>query len=432
VNAYPTINVQELSMKRLLFVLSLTICFTPAVDAAEPLLQPGDYVAIIGDSITQQKIYSVYIEDYLLMCQPIKNLRITQFGWDGQSANSYSYRMENDTFRFKPTVITTCYGMNDGGYRAMTPEIGEMYRKAQQQIVDMAKNKGVRKIIVGSSGCVDTVQFRAPVHAPAAVYNQTLAALRDIAREVARSSDVVFADVYSPMYDAMVKGKAKYGPEYYVPGHDGFHPNPNGQLVMAYAFLKALGCSGDIGTFTVDMAKNQAEVTEGHKLLACNQGTVELESTRYPFCFFGDPKDPMGTSGMTEFIPFNSELNRLTLIVKDPPAENCKITWGNTSKNFTKAQLTAGINLAAEFIDNPFGEPFRKVEALVRQQQDYETPLVQNLINKLPEFKKMIPDESATLERIAAAAIQKDKELCDQAAAAVTPVRHKILIQAAP
>lgn len=38
--------------------------------AKEALVQRGDIVAVIADSITEQKQYSVFIEDYLLMCQP--------------------------------------------------------------------------------------------------------------------------------------------------------------------------------------------------------------------------------------------------------------------------------------------------------------------------------------------------------------------------
>jgi lysophospholipase L1-like esterase len=418
-------------MKRYLIVLGLVFCSACVARAAEPSLKSGDFVAIIGDSITEQKLYSVFVEDYLLMCQPAGPLRIAQFGWSGETARGFANRMANDALRFHPTVITTCYGMNDGGYSPMTPEKGEAYRKAQQEIVAKAKEAGVRTIIVGSPGCVDSVTFRKDP-AQAEMYNKTLAALHDIAQEVAESNGVKFADVFSPMYDAMLRAKDKYGPEYYVPGADGFHPDANGQLVMAYAFLKALGCSGDIGTITVDMLSNHADVTEGHKLLSCNQGTVELESSRYPFCFNGDPKLPGSTSGIIEFIPFNRELNRLTLIVKDPPAEKCKVTWGNSSKEFTKGELIGGINLASQFLDNPFGEAFRKVDGLVRQQQNYETPMIKSLITKLPEFKVLLPDDASTFEQLAEKAMSKDRVLFDQAAAAVTPVRHKILIQAAP
>src|SRR5438105_2007972 len=74
---------------------------------ADPHLQPGDTVAIIGDSITEQKMYSVFIEDYLLMCQPAQVARAMQFGWGGETAEGFKNRMTNDCFRYKPSVATT-------------------------------------------------------------------------------------------------------------------------------------------------------------------------------------------------------------------------------------------------------------------------------------------------------------------------------------
>jgi hypothetical protein len=114
----------------------------------------------------------------------------------------------------------------------------------------------------------------------------------------------------------MTQAKAKYGKQYHVGGSDGIHPAANGQLVMAYAFLKALGCSGDIGTITLDLAAKSAQATAGYKILSVTDGAIEVESSRYPFCFFGDPARPESTRGIIEFIPFNEELNRYRLVVK--------------------------------------------------------------------------------------------------------------------
>ncbi len=408
------------------FLLAL-ICQSPA-NADQPLVKSGDMVAVIGDSITEQKQYSVFIEDYLLMCQPAENLQVAQFGWGGETASGFQKRMKNDTLRFKPTLITTCFGMNDGGYAPLSKERADLYRTSQQQIVDKAKQAGVRTIIVGSPGCVDTDKFRNPKAAE--MYNKTLAELRDIARDVAKSNDVTFADVHTPMVDAMTKAKAKYGSDYHVGGPDGVHPDANGHLVMAYAFLKALGCDGEIGKINVDLAANKATASHGHKVLSCADGAVEIEAARYPFCFFGDPKTTSATAGMLEFLPFNDELNRYLLVVENAPAEKCKVTWGATSKEFSKEQLAKGINLAAEFIDNPFSEPFRKVEDAVRVQQNYETPLVKSLITKLPDFENLVPEDKASLDHVAATALKHDQELFAAAAATVTPVKHKIVIEA--
>jgi lysophospholipase L1-like esterase len=231
------------TMKNVLAML-LVLSLVPALSTADELLtKPGDFVAVIGDSITEQKQYSVFIEDYLLMCRPTTNLRVAQFGWGGETAAGFANRMENDMLRFKPTLITTCFGMNDGGYAPLPKERADWYRKAQQQIVEKAKAAGVRTIVVGSPGCVDADKFGNDP-ARAVMYNKTLAELRDIAKEVAQSNGVAFADVHSAMIDAMTKAKAKYGKEYHLGGGDGVHPDANGQFVMAYAFLKALGCNG--------------------------------------------------------------------------------------------------------------------------------------------------------------------------------------------
>ena len=74
----------------------------------------------------------------------------------------------------------------------------------------------------------------------------------------------------------MQAAKAKYGPDYHVAGVDGIHPAPNGHLVMAYAFLKALGCSGEIGTFTWDARSGTATATEGHKITSTGKGIIEI------------------------------------------------------------------------------------------------------------------------------------------------------------
>ena len=133
---------------------------------------------------------------------------------------------------------------------------------------------------------------------------------------------------------------------------------------------------------------------------------------------------------MIEFIPFNQDLNRFTLVVENAPADKCKVTWGKSSKEFSKDQLAKGINLAAEFLDNPFGEPFRKVDEAVRDQQKYETGLVKSVVTKLPDFRKLIPEETGAIEKIATSGIQHDKGLFDSAAAAVTPVKHTLVIEA--
>ena len=373
-----------------------SLCLLLVSTAAAQQLQRGDNVAVCGDSITEQKIYSVFIEDYLLMCQPAAGLQAHQFGWSGESVPGLVSRMETEVIPFKPTVATTCYGMNDGGYLPIDPERQKRFREGTEMMVKNFKAAGVRLIVVGTPGVVDTDSFdkKAGKKVPAKDYNeQTLADLGNIARQVASEQGVAFADLHTPMLDAMGKLKAKYGNGYAIAG-DGIHPQAAGHLVMAYAFLKALGCKGDVGTITYDARNGTATASEGHRVIAATKSGVEVESSRYPFCFTGDPASPNSTRGVLEFLPFNEELNRLLLVVKNSAAPNMTVTWGAASKTFTAAQLGKGINLAAEFPDNPFSQPFAEEEKAIRQQQEFETPGVKNILHTLPGWSVLLPEEA--------------------------------------
>jgi lysophospholipase L1-like esterase len=417
----------------------LVVCFGSSY--AQQTLHKGDFVAICGDSITEQKMYSVFIEDYLLMCKPNGvngDLRAMQFGWSGETSWGFLQKMPKEALRFKMSVATTCYGMNDGGYAPLSEQRAKQYRDAMTGIVKALKDHGVRFIVVGSPGCVDTETFTRPDPTDpepdvrkkrkvkqAEMYNKTLAELRDIAKDVARQNDCSFANVYDAMMEAMTKAKAKYGEKYYVPGPDGFHPGPNGQLVMAYAFLKGLGCDGNIGSIEYDTKSFEIRSSNGHKVLSDRDNTLEVESTKYPFCFYGDPKSPNATSGIIEFIPFNEELNRFVFSLKGVETDKVRVTWGKQSKEFSKADIEKGINLAAEFpVDNPFSEAFKKVEDQIKKQQNAETPLVKKTLHDLATKRDINKEEG---EKKAEEEMGKAKELFDQAAeAAKAPVKHTI------
>src|SRR5258706_13724871 len=101
-------------MTAALLLATLLAGTSPAQSARAGELQAGDTVAVCGDSITEQKLYSVFIEDYLLMCQPAPELKSHQFGWSGEKADGFLNRMRAEVLPFGPTVATTCYGMKDG------------------------------------------------------------------------------------------------------------------------------------------------------------------------------------------------------------------------------------------------------------------------------------------------------------------------------
>ncbi|HEY7117005.1 MAG TPA: SGNH/GDSL hydrolase family protein [Tepidisphaeraceae bacterium] len=417
-------------------LLSLTVLgaqITWAAGSAAPpqqsKLERGDFLAVCGDSITEQKLYCRFIEEYLLMCRPQPDLRIMQLGWNGETSWGFLSKMPNEALRFNPSAVTICFGMNDGGYAQVVPNY-ERYRKSLHGIVQSFKKDNVKFIVLASPGVVDTQTFWGGPD-QAAKYNPILANLRDVARQVATEEGVVFADIHDAMKDVMTRAKAKFGKQYALAGaDDGVHPDENGHLVMAYVMLKALGCDGNIGTITLDLAHDQAQATDGHRVLSCRNGEVRIESTRYPFCFYGQASSPHSPKGILEFLPFNQDLNRFRLVVNGTAGHTVRVTWGNVSKEFSGALAERGINLAAEFIDqNPFSAAFLRVEQAVKAQQDYETPLVKRLMHEMYEFESFLPEEKAEMEQIKTAGMRKAKDLFDRAAREVQPVRHTIRVE---
>jgi len=401
--------------------------FTPGLATAESL-KPGDFVAICGDSITAQKLYSLYMEEYFILCQPEANLQAMQFGWGGEKAPSFLDRMENDVLIFHPNVVTLCYGMNDGAYAAVNPNTLETYRTALEKIVTGLKKAGVRDVVIGTPGAVDTDSFN---KLDPTVYNQTLEQLGRVAKDTAEKEGVGFADIHSAMIEAMSKAKAKYGNKYNVAGNDGIHPNCNGHLIMAYTFLKALGCDGNIGTITLDMKGGKADATAGHTVLSSGTDFVEMESTRYPFCFSGEPSQQDGNLGMTEFIPFNKDLNRFELVVKNIPGKNVKVIWGEHSKVFSAEEATRGINLAAEFPVNPFSRPFAEAETKIREKQFAEGPLSKDLQHSLPQWIQSFPEDKQTFQNLSEKIKDRAATLRKQSSKVLVPVKYKIVVEPA-
>lgn len=385
-------------------------------------LRPGDRLAICGDSITEQKMYSRIIETYLTVCVPDLKVTVRQYGWSGETAEGFLRRMQSDCLRFQPTIATTCYGMNDYRYRPYDEANARWYRENYTAVVRAFKAAGVR-VVLGSPGCVGKVaSWVKSASGTLEDHNLHLCALRNIDIQIAEQEDTRFADIFWPMFTAGFEARRKYGPDYAVAGKDGVHPGWAGQLLMAYAYLKALGLDGELGTLTVDLAANQAEATAGHAVERWADNQLTLTSRRYPYCATGAlDKDDSLRSGMT-LVPFQQDLNRLLLVVRGGAAANYLITWGNQPRLYSAAQLAQGVNLAADFEVNPFSDSFRKVEAAVLAKQEYETKQIKSIFHG--------PEGKANLE---AAVTKTEAERAPLAAAilaAFVPVTHVLKIEA--
>ena len=127
------------------------------------------------------------------------------------------------------------------------------------------------------------------------------------------------------------------------------------------------------------------------------------------------------------------ELNRIMLKVKNLDAAKAKVTWGAESKEFTKEQLSTGINLAAEFLDNPFHDSFAAVINAVAAKQNYETPMIKSMITNFRNFAEDVKsdDEFASALTVLKKKLLSKQEALDAAERKLlVPVKHTIKVEA--
>lgn len=407
--------------------LFLALALAAAATAAEPALKAGDHVAVIGDSITEQKQYSRNIEVYLLSCTGIADLDIAQFGWGGETAAGFTNRCARSITWFKPTVATTCYGMNDGRYTAFTDDIGKSYRDNLAKCVDLLKQAGVREIVLSSPGAVDTTTFKRPSATPA-VYNDNLAKLGGLGQAVATEKGVRFADTHHAMTEAMAKAKAAFGEGYHVCGGDGVHPDANGHLLMAASILSALGCDGEIARISLTAA-GKAEASAGHTVAKAEAGAVELDSARWPFVLGGDGKSPNSTRSIAPHTDFIERLDRFVLVMADCPWPKAKIGWGDKSATVDGEQLKKGVNLMAVFDATPFDASAAELVKAVQAKQELETSLVKGLLNFSGRgYVDTDPESKALFDKLIDRQIALRAEKAAAIRAALKPVHHRITV----
>ena len=181
-----------------------------------------------------------------------------------------------------------------------------------------------------------------------------------------------------------------------------------------------MGLDGQIGTIALDLGTGRIEVSNGHKLIAQEGNRIEVLSSIYPFCASGPVDDDSSIRSGMSLVPFNEGLNRFTLVIKNLATGLYEIQWGPTKKAYSAEVLAKGINLAADYVVNPFSEAFKRVDEAVAAKQAYETRQIKTLFHG--------PEGKADMETTAALTEKTRAPLVAAIRAAFTPVRHTITI----
>src|SRR5437870_2883356 len=80
-------------------------------------LRDGDTVVFYGDSITDQRLYTTFVETYTVTRYPRMRVKFVHSGWGGDRVSgggggTIDERLRRDVMAYKPTVMTIMLGMN--------------------------------------------------------------------------------------------------------------------------------------------------------------------------------------------------------------------------------------------------------------------------------------------------------------------------------
>lgn len=326
-------------------------------------LHDGDRVVFYGDSITAQRLYTRFVEDFLVSRYPSLDIRFLNAGVSGDtvqggSAGALQTRLRRDVFPFRPTLVTVMLGMNDGRYRTDHPEDVDAFRRGYLNIVESVRDALPEAEILG----IRPSPYDEIAHVPRLTgYNGRLLQFGDDIARLAKEKNFAVCDLNNPMEMALHRGMHE-SPQ--LAGSllpDRIHPSETGHWILAVALARCLGATAVVSQTVLD--------ANGGKTVSAERTSIsDLQ---------------LSGSGMSwiqqdEALPLPLELNnpeiQFLLNVSDLKAWDRQLLQihglgagryrlsidDELIASFTKEELDAGVNLA--LLETPMQKQSRAID----------------------------------------------------------------------
>lgn len=345
--------------------------------AAPFFLKDGDRVVFYGDSITDQRLYTTYIESYCRSRFPKKNLTFIHSGWGGDRVTGggggpIDLRLKRDVLVYKPTVVTICLGMNDASYRAFDQNIYNTYVKGYRHIIETLQKElpGVR-ITLLTAPAYDDVTRTAGFPGG---YNSTLVTYGEAVRQLGAEYGLPVADTNAPLIAALNRAQTADAPVAAKIIPDRVHPLQGGHLVMAAAVLKAWNAPATVADIEIDAATGKVVKQDNSKISGLKVQGDAISFTHLdgalPWPFDRDPERNPDTKLTLAVTDIEAHFNRYLLKVTGLKAARYQVKVDGKAVGILDASaLAEGINLAT-VPGLPTNQQAALVLGLVRKHND--------------------------------------------------------------
>lgn len=408
-------------MLRLVLLLALSI----SAFAQGFYLKDGDRVVFYGDSITDQRLYTTFVESYVVTRFPGMKVDFTHSGWGGDRVGGggggpIEQRLARDVFAYRPTVMTIMLGMNDGRYRAFDEDIFKTYADGYKNIVERVKSTvtGIRITAIRPSPYDDVT--RAPMFPGG--YNKVLVRYGDYVEKLAKEQKIDVADLNASVVAALEKAKSidPEGAANLI--KDRVHPGAGGHLLMAAALLRDWKAPALVSSVEIDAGRKRVVKNENARV--ADVKGLEWTQTDAALPMPLDLKDAAVALALKSS-DFVETLDRQILRVSGLTAANYGLRIDDEEMGtFTKAQLAEGINLAT--LPTPMAKQALEVHALTLKHNNVHTSRWRQI--QVPLEKESLGTMKATL----AAMDELDAELVGRQRAAAQPRARRFQLVAKP
>jgi len=319
------------------------------VHAQNLTLHEGDHVVFYGDSITAQRLYTRFVEDFVLTRYPQMHVDFWNAGVPGDTVyggytGDMPKRIKRDVFPHQPTVITIMLGMNDGYYMAFNQKYLDIYKDGYRKLLDaiQAGAPGARITLISPTP-YDEVTHGTEF----ADYNEVVSRHSAFVRELAAQSHFAFSDFNIDETNLLRAGLEKNGSLATLLVPDRIHPGETSHWVMAAALARTWGFSPVVSSARIDAATVKTVTEENTQIasLKMNDGRVQWVQTdgALPLPL------PLGDV-MMQFLLGISDLaamDKQLLRVDGLTAAHYSLQIdGKRIDSFSRPQLSSGVNLA--------------------------------------------------------------------------------------
>lgn len=315
-------------------------------------LKYGDRLVFYGDSITEQRLYTNFVESYVVTRFPKLKVKFINRGWlgdkiSGGGGGTQKARLLRDVLPYHPDVMVVLLGMNDANYRSFDQTNLEKFISDYENLISTVKTTfPVTRMVLGQPTAYD--DFTTNAASSDVGYNDVLLRFGQSIKALSERNQVDFVDFNSPLASVLMRANRAEPALARALIPDRVHPSSAGHWVMTAALLKAWNAPALVSS--VEINAESLAIGQSH-----NSEVSEV----------GRNGNTLSWNQLDQALPapidFNDKVIGLTLkssdIIESLNQQILRVTYLNEQKytlkidgevvgRFSKQELSNGINLA--------------------------------------------------------------------------------------